>query len=324
MRFVVFFFLTILAGFTALPHDAFAVRSETIVMVVNEDAITRSDLNDRLALIMASSGLPPSQDTVNKLTPQIVGALVDEQIRLQEARRLDLSVSQVEIDEGFAEIAKQNNFTPEQFREMINKGGLNIKTMEDQIRAQLAWTKVIQTRLRPQVIISDSDVDSYLKRIRDNIGQPEYLVAEIFLPVDSGDAERDVQQLAIKLASEIRSGQAPFPKVAQQFSKSAGATNGGDLGWIAQGQLQQELDRVLPQLEPGAVSNPIRSTSGYHIITVREKRLVSEESLPSEGDVRQIIGLQRLERLQRRLLLDLKSSAFIDNRLADLPTDQDG
>ena len=324
MRFLSIVSLTILAAFAVLPHDAVAARSETIVMVVNENAITRSDLNDRLALIMASSGLPPSQDTVDKLTPQIISALVDEQIRLQEARRLDLSVSQAEINEGFAEIAKQNNFEPEQFREMIDKGGLNVKTMEDQIRAQLAWTKVIQTRLRPQVIISDSDVDTYLKRIRDNIGKPEYLVAEIFLPVDSGDAERDVQQLAIKLASEIRGGQAPFFKVAQQFSKSAGAPNGGDLGWIGQGQLQQDLDRVLPQLEPGAVSNPIRSTSGYHIITVREKRLISEESLPSRDDVRQTIGLQRLERLQRRLLLDLKSAAFIENRLADLPAGEDG
>ena len=53
---------------------------------------------------------------------------------------------------GLREIAAQNNFSPEQFREMIDKGGLNIKTMEDQIRAQLAWSKVIQTRLRPQVI----------------------------------------------------------------------------------------------------------------------------------------------------------------------------
>ena len=84
------------------PHAADAARSEVIVMVVNEDAITRSDLNDRMNLIMASSGLRPTPDTVAKLTPQIVNALVDEQIRLQEARRLDLEVSQAEINEGFA------------------------------------------------------------------------------------------------------------------------------------------------------------------------------------------------------------------------------
>lgn len=297
------------------PQVSFAARSESIAVVVNEDAITVSDLNDRMALIIASSGLPNTEEVRQKLIPQIMGSLVDEQIRLQEARRLDLSIDSAEIQQGFATIAQQNNMSAEEFRTMIGRGGLNIKTMEDQIRAQLAWGKVVQAKLRPQVIVTESDIDAHLERIAANTGKPEYLVSEIFLPVDAAQEEQQVRQLALRLMQEIRSGKAPFFKVAQQFSKSAGAAQGGDMGWITQGQLQPELDEVLARLEKGQVSDPVRTSSGYHILSVREQRMIAPENMPSREQVMSLLGTQRLERLQRRYLLDLKSAAFIENRL---------
>ncbi|MEZ5815249.1 MAG: peptidylprolyl isomerase [Alphaproteobacteria bacterium] len=174
---------------------------------------------------------------------------------------------------------------------------------------------MVQAKLRPQVVVSDSDIDSYLERMMANTGKPEYLLSEIFLPVENPGEEAQTRQLAQKLAQEIRSGKAAFFKVAQQFSKSAGAPQGGDLGWISQGQLQQELDDVLPRIEKGRVSNPIRTSSGFHILEVRDQRVVAPENLPAREEVMGMLGLQRLERLQRRYLLDLKSAAFIENRL---------
>ncbi len=307
-----------LAAFLVLfvgAQAALAARSESIAVVVNEDAITVSDVNDRMALIIASSGLPNSQDIRNKLKLQIIGALVDEQIRLQEARRLDLEITQGEINKGFEAIAQQNNFGPEEFRVMITKGGLNIATMEDQIRAQIAWSKVVQAKLRPQVIISDGDIDNHLERLTANTGKPEYLLSEVFLPIENPGEEAQTRQLAQKLVQEIRSGKATFVKIAQQFSKSAGAPQGGDLGWISQGQLQQELDAVLPRIAAGQVSDAIRTASGLHILNVREQRVISPTNLPTREQVMGLLGTQRLERLQRRYLLDLKSAAFIENRL---------
>ncbi|HOO81936.1 MAG TPA: peptidylprolyl isomerase [Alphaproteobacteria bacterium] len=311
-----FLAMAVFVGGVVSAHCAWAARSESIAVVVNEDAITMSDVNDRMALIIASSGLPNKKDVQEKLLPQIIGSLVEEQVRLQEARRLDLNVSPEDIAQGFAAVAQQNNMSAEEFRSMITRGGLNIRTLEAQIRAQIAWSKVVQAKLRPQVVVSDSDVDSYLERLNNNTGKPEYLVSEIFLPSVSAQEESETQQLAYKLVQEIRSGQAPFFKVAQQFSQSAGAPQGGDLGWIAQGQLQQELDEVLARIPQGQVSDPIRSASGYHILNVRDQRLIAVENLPGREQVMGVIGMQRLERLQRRYLMDLKSAAFIENRLA--------
>ena len=307
-------FLFLFCGLVAaVPSLA---MQEGVAVVVNEDAITYSDVEDRTNLIIASSGLPNSRDTREKLRPQIVNSLIEEAIRLQEARRLEIEVSPQEIEEGIDQIAQQNGAEPQDFRKRLQSAGLKISTMRDQVRAQLAWNKVVRAEIRPQVNVSDNDVDNYLERVQNNAGKEEYLVAEIFLPIDGENTETKSRNLARKLVQEIRTGKAPFFRVAQQFSKSAGATQGGDLGWVTQGQLDDEVDAVLPLIEKNSVSDPIRASNGFHIIFMRDKRVFTSENLPSREEVRARIGTVRMERHAQRYMLDLKSASFIDNRLA--------
>ncbi len=299
--------------FAATPSYS---MQEGVAIVVNEDAITYSDVQDRTDLIIASSGLPNSKDTREKLRPQIVNSLIEEAIRLQEARRLEIQISAQEVEEGIDQIAQQNGAEPQEFRKRLQAAGLKIATMRDQVRSQLAWNKVVRAEIRPQVNVSDNDVDNYLARIQGNAGKEEYLVAEIFLPIDGETPEAKGRNLARKLVQEIRTGKAPFFRVAQQFSKSAGSSQGGDLGWVTAGQLDDEVDAVLPLLEKNTVSDPIRTATGFHIIFLRDKRLLTSETLPSREEVRSRIGTVRMERHAQRYMLDLKSASFIDNRLA--------
>lgn len=305
-----------LAGviFTAGAREVMARGEMMIAVVVNDSAITRADIDARMKLIMVSAGLPQNEKTATQLLPQIVGALVDEQIKVQEAEKLELEITEAEIDNGFATIAGQNNFTPEQFAEAITRSGVKVSTLRAQVKAEIAWSKVVQARLRSQVNISDSDVDTRLGRIVASKGKNEYLLSEIFLPIEDAKEEVKLRRLAERLSGDIRGGKASFMKVAQQFSKAAGASSGGDLGWVQQGQLPDEIDGVLPRMNKGDVSKPIRSLSGFHILLVREKRLISDETIPARDAVRQAIGMERLDRLQRQYFLDLKSSALIENR----------
>ncbi len=302
--------------FAVSPAVRASANSGEIAIVVNDGVITKSDLDDRLRLIMVSSGLPNNPDILQNLVPQIMGNLIEEQIRLQEAERLSLEVSQAEINDGFAEIAKNNNFEADQFREIMKRSGINISTLEDQIRSQLAWKKVVQIRLTPQVNVSEGDVNNMLERLEASKGKTEYLVSEIFLPIDDAKEEQNIRELAGKLVQEIRGGKVPFGKLAQQFSKSAGAAQGGDRGWIQEGQLAQELDAALPQIAAGQIGDPVRSLSGLHILLVRDQRVISDETIPTRDGVFNYLGQLRLQNLARRYFLDLKSSAFIDNRLA--------
>ena len=314
MRYIVIY----LFGFVFLApvfYNTVQAASETIFAVVNEDAITQSDVEDRMKLIMISSRMPNTQEMRDQLRPQILNTLIEEQLKFQEAARLEQVVTQEEIDSGFAQIAQQNNAPPEQFKEMIMRSGININTMYRQIESQSAWGKVVQTYIRPQISISDADVQDAMQRLKENIGETEYLLAEIFLPLEDPKEASELNLLANKLSQDLREQRVPFFKVAQQFSKSAGASSGGDLGWIQQSQLEEEISEVLAKMQPNEISTPVRTRTGYHILLLREKRTLSEDTMPSEAGMMNDIGTERLERMQRRHLQDLKAGAFIEQRV---------
>ncbi len=297
-----------------VPSAAFAAGKEGIAVVVNQDVITKSNVSDRMNLIATSTGMPRTPELMAKLRPQIVDMLVEEQIKLQESRRLKIDVTKDEVAAGFAQVAQNNNIPPEKFREMLLASKIRISTLEEQIRSQLAWGKVVQKRLRPQIEISDADIDTELEMLRAKIGKTEYRVAEIYLPVTDPKKEKEVKALAMRLSEQLDQQPELFPRVAQQFSQAAGAAQGGMIGWISEGQLAEEIDKKLPTLEQGISSNPIKTMTGYHIVVVRDKRQITEETLPSREDIMQRLGLERLERAQRRYLMDLRSSAYIENR----------
>lgn len=285
-----------------------------IAAVVNEDAISMADVRDRLKLIIISSGLPNNKDTIDNVMPQVLNGLIEEQIKLQEAKRHALEVTQDDINAGLETLAQQNNMTREQFSEVMKNAGIPQRTVEHQIRAQIAWTKVIQAILRPRVDVSDSDVDARIARLTSQLGRTEYAVSQIFLPVGDDNKEADIRMLSQKLVAELKRG-APFPAVAAQFSKAPGAQQGGTLGWIQDGDLQPDLNEVLIGMDEQSLSDPIRVNEGYYILWLRGKRTLTEDKIPSREDITNMIGTERLDREQQRHLTDLKSSAFVDRRV---------
>jgi peptidyl-prolyl cis-trans isomerase SurA len=292
-----------------------ARSTEGIAAVVNDDIISISDLTARLQLALVSSGLPNSPETRQRLTPQVLRSLVDERLQLQEASRANISVTEKEITDALGRVAEQNRMQRDQLEKMLSSQGVPRSTLESQIRSTIAWGKLVQRRLRPSIEIGQDEIDQVIQRIQANAGKPEYLAAEIFLAVDTPEREDDVRRLADRLYEQIGQG-ASFPAVARQFSQSAGAVNGGDLGWVQQGQLPEELDGALKQLRPGQATRPIRSITGYHILMLRDERTVGgANSLPPREQIMNSLGQERLDMLQRRLLRDLRRSAFVDLRV---------
>lgn len=285
-----------------------------IAATVNKDAISEADLNNRMKLIFASSGLENTKSNRSKIRPQALNGLIEEQLKLQEAGNQNVIITPEDVDTGFAAIAAQNNFTSEQFIKVMQQQGIPKSTLFNQIKSQIAWTKVVTKVLRPKVDVSENDINAKMDRIKENVGKIEYQAFEIFLPIPSSQDEIKIKELADKLIQEIKSGRASFSAMASQFSRAPEAANGGAMGWVQDGELSQELDLVLKSLSEGQISPPIRDLSGFHILTVTKKRTVSGKNLPTQDEVLSSIGLERLDRLQTRYLSDLRSSAFIDMR----------
>ena len=319
MRFYmkVFVLLTLFLSATFLTFDAKPVRAnvQEIAAVVNEGAISARDLDKRMKLIMASSGLPNNKEIRSKLVPQILGSLINEQLMLQEANKMGVKIEHAEIEQGFEQVAAQNNTKPDKFKAMLKRSGVDISTMYAQIEAQIAWSKVVQARLRPRVVVSERDVDDALERIRAKIGTKEYLTAEIFLPVNDAKKQGQVRQLANRLVREIRSGKASFFKLAQQFSKAAGSSSGGDTGWVQETQMSEEILAGVQAIKKNQVTSPIKSQNGYHVLFLRDVRTLTEDTMPSRDQVFFTLGTERLEKLQRRHLMDLRAASFVDIRV---------
>lgn len=176
-------------------------------------------------------------------------------MQIQEARERNLTVTEDELTEDLEAAAQRNRMELDQLKEALAQAGVPWNTMRQQMLAQIAWSKVVQRVVRQQVTVPDSEVTSYIERIRANAGKPEYQVAEIFLAVDNNTNEAEVLRLGERLVEQIGQG-ANFGLVARQFSQSAGAANGGDLGWNPAGSAGRESGPVVAADAEGAVLPP--------------------------------------------------------------------
>ena len=281
--------------------------------VVNDDIISVLDLAMRLQLAIIAAGVEDTQDLRRRLTPQVLNSLIDERLQLQEAKRLDIQVTDLQVAAALEQIAGQNNMTEGQFLTMLRNRGVIPTTLIDQIRAQIAWQGIVQRRVRPNVVIPPEEVEEVVSRLSARRGAIERRVAEIFVPVESTAKEAEAQADAVRLFEELRRG-ANFAGLARQFSQTGTAILGGDLGWVRDGELEEELNTVLAQMGPGEVSLPIRTLSGFHILFLREMRK-NEGQEVDRGRIAESLTNQRVDQLAQRSLQELRRTANVDVRI---------
>lgn len=268
------FFILGLVFILGFAGTAGAQRSDSIAAVVNGEIITFTDLYDRLDLVIKSSQMPNTVEFKKRLLPQVLTGLITETVQLQEAERLGHTVTEEEINEGFAKIAEQNNFTIDQFRAILRQQGVRLPSLERQIKAQLAWGKVIQSEIRPRVTVGDTEIADELSRLREKQGQEEYYIAEIYLPVTDADTEAKVRAAAQDLARQLSRDVQSFAAAARQFSQSSTAANGGVIGWVSLDQVDAPLADALRNMNVQQVSAPITMDKGYSIIYMQDKRVI--------------------------------------------------
>lgn len=267
------FGLVLLSG----SGSAHAAAQEGIAAVVNDSVITISDIRDRTDLYL--SGGTPVAEQRKQMEQQVLDRLINEALQVQEAKKLGIIVAEEDVTAGFADISRQNNLPPEEFKKRLVGSGIHIDSLYNQIRADIAWSQVVRRKLRPEVNVSESEIDMTLNQIASGTGKPQYHVAEIFLAVPTPAQEADTRDTANKLVTQLTQG-ASFSSIARQSSQAPGAAGGGDLGWVQEGQLDPALDKVLKSMQPGQVSPPVRSAKGYHILFLRELR---QNTSPTAG-----------------------------------------
>jgi len=255
----------------AMPARA-VDEAERVAAVINDDVISVHDLDQRLKLVLMSSNLPDTVETRSRVMPTVVRNLIDEHLELQEARKQKVEVESGEIANALGNIERQNNMPRGGMEKLLRQHGVDPDTLRQQIRASLAWNETVRQELTRDIHVGDDAVNTRLANLKSNIGKPEYLAGEIYLAVDGPRAEDQVRGLAERLIEQLRNG-APFQSLAQQFSQNGG---GGQLGWVSEGMLDDELMRALGRLQPNSITPPIRANDGYHILLLMDKRKIGD------------------------------------------------
>jgi peptidyl-prolyl cis-trans isomerase SurA len=263
--------LLIVTGTTAFAQDMLRPAA-----VVNDEVISILDLTQRARLTLLATRQSDEPETRRKLVPQVLRRLVDERLQLQEAERLEIAVNDEQVEAALSDLAQQNKMTRDQFVAFLRRKGVLASTIQDQIRAQIAWSIVVSRRLRSSVNISDEEIEEVSDRISTGKDAVQHSISEIFLAVDNAQQEDEVRESALRLLSRLQDG-ANFGTLAREFSQSASASLGGDLGWVAQGELLSELEQALAAATPGTIIGPLQTTSGFYLLDYKEQRRAGQE-----------------------------------------------
>lgn len=252
------------------PPDAMAIAA-----VVNGDVITRADVENRARLFALSTGLPMSGD-ISRLRPQITRELIDDRLRLQEIQRRKIVVADADVAAAISQVEQRNGLPAGGLRQKLAAQGVSFSTLITQIRTQLGWTRVLRQELAERGFISQAEVDEQEKIFKQQTGQPQYKVAEIFVAAEDPSRANDARKFADTVIQQLRAG-APFGIVAAEFSQSETALQGGSLGWVRPDQLDPEVAALVRAMPAGAISNPVRVAGGYDVVTLQDKRLVGSD-----------------------------------------------
>ena len=328
-------FLLLLSIF--LPIKLLTQDIQAISAIVNDEVISRYDVQQRVQLIVSTSGIKPTQENIKRLETQALRSLVNEKIQLQEAIKLDVPSSDDEVNLMLERIANGNQMSGQEILQQINSQGVRAETLLNQIKAELLWNKIVRGRYGSYINVNEDEVSIVYDRTMESIGKDQYDFSEIFIGYENEQEEQEANILASKLVEQLRSG-AAFAAVAQQFSQTASSGQGGYIGWVTEGQLDNEIIDSLKELKKDEISNPINTVAGLYVIKLNDKTkaggknplrnqydLVSvifeiNQKKESENFSKDFVSCKRIDQLTDKY--NEKEVNYIGKRiLSDLPED---
>lgn len=266
------FVLALGASLLAAPPARAAVNtSQGIAAVVNDEIVSVRDLNERIALFLITANLEDRPEIRERLTPEILQVLIDDTLKRQEARRLNIVVDRQDLDDALGQVARQLRLQPTELPAYLSGRGAEMATLIEQVETEIAWIRVVNRLAGGSVVVRDDEVDEEIHRRREAAGSVERRVAEISLPFDTPQEELRARELAARLIQQLQGG-ATFPTLARTYSGSASAAQGGDLGWVRQGQLDPQIERLLDGMTPGDLTGPVRIGNAYMLLLVIDRR----------------------------------------------------
>jgi peptidyl-prolyl cis-trans isomerase SurA len=312
-------FLIILLGNMLHVSSSKGEVVDRIIAFVNDDIITMSELKERTNAFVAARRQNPfldeQEESIESIRKNILNLLINERLAAQEISRLNISVSEEEVDEAVERIKQENRLTQEALEAELRKQGMQIKDFRQQIRESLEQTKLVNREVRSKTVITDEMVESYYRSHMEEFQTKErWRIQDIFLPFspsDTSEQRAQIRKLAQHILERLRQG-AQFALLAQRFSQGPGAESGGDLGYFSKGELEPVLEAAVETLEAGEISPDIETTRGIHIIKVTEVSLTPPRSLDEVREsIRRMLYNREVDFRYREWLSSLRERSYV-------------
>jgi peptidyl-prolyl cis-trans isomerase SurA len=320
--------VSLLAGCKQTEHHA-----ADIWAVVNGTEIKRDEVEKYYRSQVNPEAQEPSQEEALSLKLNVIEQLINNEILLERAKKLNLEASDGEVEDKFTEL--KSPFTEEEFQKQLKQRGMSVDDLKRDLRRQLSIQKLLNREVAAKITITDQDVVDFYNANHNqfNVAEPQYRISQIVITPrkdpqirnrknDDATNEAEAQRKAKMLMDKLNSG-ADFAQLAMDYSEDANtASNGGDLGYIPESALNQSdptLKKTVLALKPGQVSSPIQLKDSTRIL-----KLVAREAAGQRGvndpQVQQTIRdtlRNRKEQLLRSAYLAVgRDEAHVTNYLA--------
>jgi peptidyl-prolyl cis-trans isomerase SurA len=298
-----------------------------IVAVVDDDIITRSELNTALAntrkQIQQRGTAAPPPDVLQR---QVLERLIIDQLQARAAERNGITIDDPTLNAAVESIAQRNKLSLNDLRREVEKDGIPYPQFREQIRRELVAARLRQRVIDTNLTVSEQEITNFLEQVTNsksgnNNNAREYRIAQILISVPEGASPDQVETARAKaeqVLGQLRQG-ADFNELAVAVSDGRQALEGGDLGWRSQQQLPTLFANTVPGLQPGEVSDLIRSPSGFHIVKLLEVRGGSGNSTAGTESQRNAAREQLLQRKSEEewelWLRRLRDEAYVEIRL---------
>ena len=267
---------TLLAlALSPIAQAADGTRLDGIAAVVNDQIVLLSELDRsvediRGQILAAGSQVPPD----NILRTQVLERLVMQKLQVQLAENNGVQIPDDLLNETLGRIAEANGITLNQLPATLASEGIDYRYYREQLRIEMMIDRVRRSAVDATVYVSPEEVDSFLAQQGGADNELEFRLSHILIAVAPTATDAEIEEAAARardLAQQARDG-ADFQQLAISSSQGQRALQGGDLGWRRRNQIPAVFAQALNGLNPGDVTEPMRSASGFHILKMEERR----------------------------------------------------
>lgn len=325
--------LVLTSACLTMPVQAQPVPLDSVVAIANDGVILRSELDRKVALISSQlqargTALP----AMSVLQRQVLEQMIIESLQVQVGKSQGIRISDEMLNRNIERIAERNSMTLSQFRDALVAEGNSYEQARQEIGQNMLLQQIQQSTIGRRINVSEQEVANYLNSADgQKRNQADYQLSHILIAVPPRANPERIQQAekkARKLYQQLKDG-TDFAALATAHSNASNALSGGDLGWRKRNEMPEALSKAMGKLSKGDISQPIRNSSGFHIIKVRDKRggvvqLVNQAQvshiLIKPSEIRNQAQSKRLiERLYNRIVDSNEDFATLAKEYSDDP-----